>query len=91
MAWKARRRRDGNVRHDGDERLNSNGRGVGGDEWGKLGRYHHGSGVAINLTLFLCAYYIVLLAPHICDTQTKHRHVSTWCGDGVSVLSLGAA
>jgi hypothetical protein len=67
------------------------GRGVGGKEWGKLGRYHRGSGVAINLTLFLCAYYIVFLAPHICNAQTKHRHVSPWCGDGVGVLGLGAA
>ena len=49
------------------------------------------SGVAINLTLFLCAYYIALLAPHICDAKTMHRHVSPWCGDGVGVLGLGAA
>ncbi len=40
---------------------------------------------------FQCAYYIVLLAPHICNAQTKRRHVSPWCGDGVGVLGLGAA
>ncbi len=40
---------------------------------------------------FLCAYYIVLLAPHICDAQTKRRHVSPWCEDDVDVLGLGAA
>jgi hypothetical protein len=66
---------------------------VAGEEWGKLGRYHRGSGIAINLTLFtfsvLCL--IVLLAPHICDAQTKRRHVIPWCGDGVGVLGLGAA
>ncbi len=64
---------------------------LGAKKWGKLGRYHHGSGVAINLTLFLCAYYIVLLAPNICDTQTKRRHISPWCGDDVDALGLGAA
>jgi hypothetical protein len=91
-AWKARRQRDSNVRHNGDGRRNDNGRGAGGKEWGKLGRYHRGSGVAINLTLFLCAYYIVLLAPHIiCDAQTKRRHVNPWCGDDVDALGLGAA
>ena len=90
-AWKARWLRDGNVGHNGDGRRNGNGRGVGGKEWGILGRYHRGSGVAINLTLFLCAYYIVLLAPHICDDQTKRKHVSPWCGDGFGVLGLGAA
>ncbi len=62
-AWKARRRRNGNVMHNGDGRHNGNGQGVGGKEWGKLGQYHRERGVAINLTLFLCAYYIVLLAP----------------------------
>ena len=56
-----------------------------GANWGDI----IGSGVAINLTLFLCAYYIVLLAPHICDAQTKRRHVSPWCGNGVGVLGLG--
>jgi hypothetical protein len=45
----------------------------------------------INLTLFLYAFYIVLLAPHICDAQTKRRHVSPWCGDDVDVLGFGAA
>jgi hypothetical protein len=86
-----RRRRDDNLRHNGDGRRNDNGRGVGGEEWGKLGRYHRGRGVAINLTLFLCASYIVLLTPHICNAQTKRRHVSPWCADGVGVLGLGAA
>ena len=49
------------------------------------------SGLGINLTLFLCVYSTVLLAPDICDTKTKHRRVSPWCGDGVGVLGLGAA
>ncbi len=34
---------------------------------------------------------ILLLAPHICDAQTKRRHVSPWCGDDVDALGLGAA
>jgi hypothetical protein len=64
---------------------------VGGEECGILGRYHRGSGVAINLTLFLYAYYIVLLTPHICDAQTKRRDDRPWCGDDVDALGLGAA
>ncbi len=39
MAWKAQRRRDGNVRHNGDGRHNGNGRGVGvenGANWGDI-------------------------------------------------------
>jgi hypothetical protein len=91
MAWKARQQHGGDVRHNSDGRLKGNGWGIGGGEWGKLGRYHCRSGVNLNLTLFLCAYYIVLLAPDICDAQTKHRHVSPWCGDGVGVLGLGVA
>ncbi len=89
-AWKARRRRNGNVRHNGDGRRSGNGRGVGGKEWGILGRYHRGSGVAIKLTLFLYAYYIVLLAPHICNAQPKRRDDRPWCGDDVDALGLGA-
>ena len=45
MAWKAQRRRDGNVRHNGDGRHNGNELGVGVGEWGKLGGYHCGSSV----------------------------------------------
>ena len=90
-AWKARQQRDGNVRHNEDGRHNGNGRGVEGKECGKLGQYHRGSGENLNVTFFQCVYSIVLLAPDVCDTQTKHRHVSPWCGDGAGVLGLGAA
>ena len=51
--WKAHQwQRNGNVGHNGDEKRKGNGRGVGGREWGKLGQYHRGSNVNLNLTLF---------------------------------------
>ncbi len=78
--WKARRRRDGDGRHNGDGRRNGNGRGVGGGDWGKLGRYHRGSGVnhfAINLTLFLCAYYNADMLPTYLYATCRLDIVST--------------